>query len=94
MKAKLQRAAWIRIILFLLIVSVGTIRFIRSFEPFVEVKFRTDTNISVNLFYENGRVDDYRFDENHMAQTERAIPGTNSIKFMVPANAMNSINVS
>lgn len=93
MRAKIQRTDWIRIILFLLIVLAGAIYCIRSFEPFVEVRFRADTNINVNLFYENGKVGDYRFDENHMAQTEKAIPGTNSIKFMVPANAMNSIRI-
>ena len=84
---------WKRIIIFIFLVAVSLFWYVQAWEPQVVVDIQSDTNTEINLFYDNGKEDEYRFDDTHMSELFPLSGSRRTICFSIPASGMNRIRL-
>ena len=84
---------WKRAIIFIILVAVGFMFYIQSWEPHVAIDMQSDIATSINLFYDNGMVGEYRFDDTHMSEAVPLSAGRQTVFIPVPKEGMNRIRL-
>ena len=59
----------------------------------VTIQLYADTSTSLSVFYDNGAITDYRFDDNHMSSTYNVNMGEQSIYVPIPIENMNRLRI-
>ena len=75
----------------MILVIVGIIEIF--FTPQVEIDIEADRSIAVDLFYDNGQIGEYSFDDQHLSDQQGIGQGKNKTYFKIPADRMNKIRI-
>ncbi len=83
----------LRIPIAIILFCVFAFGYIFTWQSGVTVTFASDTATTINVFYDNKKENDYRFDEQHMTSMYDVFEGKQSIFLPVPAENMDRLRV-
>ena len=83
----------LRLAVALLFFSGLLLTFFCTWQSGVTIQLGADTTTSLNVFYDNGAIADYRFDDNHMSSTYNVNIGEQSIYVPIPVENMNRLRI-
>lgn len=89
----MKKVVKIRVAIFLLIVGVGCILATTLFDTYISIDIETNSQIELNVFYDNGKTDGYCFDDSHLSETHIVPVGRHTISVKIPKEAMNRLRI-
>ena len=82
-----------RALIFVLLFVVSAGAFLSLWRPGVRIDIRTDTAVELNIFYDNGSLDGYRYDEAHVTPAYPLIPARQSVQVPLQVDDMSYLRL-
>ena len=82
-----------RLIVFLLTLCIAFICIEQIYSPHILLSLQVNKACDLNVFYDNGAVNGYCFDDEHVAQTSSLSPGEQTVKVYIPRESMKRLRL-
>ena len=89
----MNKKQFFRIPVAIILFCVFVFGYIFTWKSGVTVTFKSDTNTTINIFYDNRKEDEYRFDEQHMTSMYDVFEGKQTIFMPIPVENMNRLRI-